>query len=370
VNILIYFPYNLRTVEQQSVMEMLIKQGHKVFFLSTCENGFLHGYLEKLGVKVFAATPSKEIGKFPFYLLNFRKLASVIKGNNIEVVIAHQQIPAIIAGLLKKIKKFKLIYVRHNSDEDYLLNATKAKWFNKIANWLTPIKVAPSSVVQNHWLKHENAKVPQVQRVNYGYNFDQYEDANPKEVERIKNEFPTSLRILSMARLVPVKRHALMFEIVNRLVKTGLNCKLLCLGSGQDEELLKNKIKELKLEQHVFLLGRKDNVFDYIEASDVFMHLSSTEASNSAVKEVGLMKKPVIVCKGVGDFEDYIVNGENGFLVDKENPGEATYSILTQLAMDENYRKKIGERLRQTVLQEFDIDNIVTSYDQLLHAAI
>jgi glycosyltransferase involved in cell wall biosynthesis len=369
MNILIFFPYNLRTVEQQSVMEMLIKEGHNVFLLTTCTRGYLHEYVENLGVKTHAAPQETSSGKLQFYRRNLKKLASVITENNIEVVIAHQQIPALLAGILKSVKRFKLIFVRHNSDEDYQLTPLKAKWLNKIANLLTPIKVAPSSIVEQFWMEREKVAKSQIYRINYGYNFNQYEKPDRSKAEKIMIEFPSALRVLSIARLAPTKRHVLMFEIISRLINEGIDCKLLCLGSGPDEKLLERKIIELNMQSHIFLAGRKENIFDYIEAADVFLHLSSSEASNSAVKEVGLLQKPVIVCKGVGDFEDYIVNGENGFLVNKQDPVNEAYTILRSIAENAIDKKKIGEQLRKTVLEKFHIDNIAKEYGRVLERA-
>jgi len=165
MNILIYFPYNLRTVEQQSVMEMLVKEGNKVVLLTTLEKGYLHDYVEKFGVISESVGTKKGEGKFKFFITNFSKLKSVIAKYNIDLVIAHQQIPALIAGLLAKIKNIKLIYIRHNSDEDYQNFPNKAKWLNKIVNKITPFKVAPSSVVKDFMINYEGVSRDQIIRV-------------------------------------------------------------------------------------------------------------------------------------------------------------------------------------------------------------
>jgi glycosyltransferase involved in cell wall biosynthesis len=368
MNILIYFPYNMRSVEQQSVMEMLAMQGHNVHLLTTCARGYLHKYVEQLGVTAHAAEGPEPPGKMQFYRSRMKQLRSVIEENKIELVIAHQQETALIAGLLRKVKKFGLVYVRHNSGEDYQINARKAGLMNRLVNWLTPVKVAPSEVVQRFWTGREKVPARQIVRINYGYNFDQYEKPAAEEVDKIKNKYPASFRMLSMARLVPAKRHKVLFSVVRELVDAGIDCRLLCLGSGPMENELRENIAQLKLNGHIFLLGRKENVFDYIEAADVFVHLSSTEASNSAVKEVGLCRKPVIVCKGVGDFEDYIHHAQNGFLVDHENPAPETLHILKQLASGQTDGARIGEELYRTVMNTFDIRKVAGGYTELLQA--
>jgi glycosyltransferase involved in cell wall biosynthesis len=369
-NILIYFPYNLRTVEQQSVMELLVKRGHTVVLLTTCQRGYLHQYVESIGVLTEWIDEKETKGKLSFFRSNLKKLKTVLDRYKIDVVIAHQQNTALIAGLLRQIKRFPLVYFRHNSDEDYRLNYAKAKWYNKLVNALTPVKVAPSSVVEAFWIQKEGVSPKQIKRINYGYNFSQYEQPVLSKAEEIRKEFSTSLLILSIARLVDCKRHALMFATLKRLVENGVDCKLVCLGSGPLQKELQEKIDLQGMAGKIFLLGRKENVFDYIEACDVFMHFSSTEASNSAVKEVGLRKKPVLVCKGVGDFGDYIVHNCNGFLLQKEQPEEEAFHILLSMVKQEINKAEIGEKLFETVTTSFDIDKVAVKYEKLLNQLV
>lgn len=366
MNVLIYFPYNLRTVEQQSVMELLVRQGHNVILLTTCERGLLHEMVNKLGV-IAESTPTGKFSKFLFYFKCLQKLFTTIKKYKIDVVIAHQQIPALLAGALAKISAFKLLYVRHNSDEDYLNFPIKARFLNKAVNYLTPIKIAPSNVVKDFWISKENVQAHQIQRLNYGYNFKMYEKPVLASVLNIREQYNAQLLLISIARLVPAKRHKEMFEVVDALRKMGIDCKMICLGAGPMEQELKDCLKHMSLEEAVFLVGRKINIFDYISASDVFIHLSLTEASNSAVKEVGLCKKPVIACKNVGDFDEYIVNGENSFLVDKNYPVEQATAILYAVAESKIDKDAIGNNFYQTIIDTFEINKVSSMYKALLN---
>lgn len=122
------------------------------------------------------------------------------------------------------------------------------------------------------------------------------------------------------------------------------------------------------MENHIFLLGNRSNVLDYLSAADLLLHLSETEASNSVVKEAGLAKKPVIVCERVGDFEDYIVHGQNGFLVNKEEPVSAATAIVTNYCALPAELKEIGLNLQHTVLKQFDIANVSDNYDKIINS--
>ncbi len=367
MNILIYFPYNQRTVEQQSVMEALVKRGYQVVLLTSCRRGLLHDEVEKFGVVALDTDIDDSARKFSFIKKNFVRLNTVVKQYGIETVIVHQQMPALVAGLLRKLRRFTLLYVRHNSDVDYLINYKKAKRFNRIVNLLTPIKIAPSEAVKKTWLSIEKVSVNEVHRINYGYNFNQYEKPDLQKVEEIKKQYPAKLRVLTMARLVKGKRHEEMFRVIAKLVNDGVDCNFICLGEGELRISFEEEIQRLSLSERVFLPGNKKNIFDYIEACDIFLLLSESEASNSAVKEAALRKKPAIVCKDVGDFNDYIRNGENSFLVDKKEPVEEAYRVLAAIARNEIDSRKIGERFLKAVTETFDIDRVIDKYMQLVN---
>ena len=45
------------------------------------------------------------------------------------------------------------------------------------------------------------------------------------------------------------------------------------IGDGLEKEKLENTIKEQKIEDTFFMLGRKDNPFPYVKKADLFIHL-------------------------------------------------------------------------------------------------
>lgn len=368
MNILIYYPYNSRSVALQSEIEMFINSGHRVFLLTTCARGELHTYVEGLRGTV-GSYNGRSYGKIGDYVAQFLWLWGARMRYKADIVIAHQQAPALIAGALRMFAPCTLIYVRHNTDEDYPTHPLKAWSLNRLVNILTPIKIAPSSIVLDFWVRTEKVKPEGIHRINYGYNFSQYEKSNQVEVRRIRGEYPARTLVLSIARLVPAKRHLEMLKVIRRLVDEGEDVKMICLGTGHLATELTEFIRHQGLCNAVFLVGRKANVFDYIEASDVFMHLSSSEASNSAVKEVALLSKPVIVCRGVGDFEDYIVHEVNGFLLPHKSPSEEAYKVLHTIIKCPQLGIKMGAALRNTVLNTFGIERIADQYNSLLQAA-
>ncbi len=364
-NILIYFPYNSRTVEQQSVMEMLVKKGYQVFLLTLTNEGELHSIVRKFGVQAFAS--GHEASLRPGSILaNARVLIKFCRQYRIDLIFVHQQAAVIPLIFSKLFIKTPFFYVRHNSDEDYITNPFKAALLNKFINRFVQNIIAPSDIVYRYMVDKEKVPAARIQRINYGYNFDQYEKANPQNVKKIREEHACSFLILSIARLVHVKRHKIMFATVKGLLEKGLDVKMICLGTGKDEAELQQWVKENGLEADIIFKGRRQEIFDYLVASDVLFHLSETEASNSVVKETGWAERTAVVCENVGDFSNYITHKENGFLVSKANPLPGSLEVLNLLYHDRALLKSAGEKLHDRVVREFDIKNLSAKYDALL----
>lgn len=364
--ILIYYPSNSRAVDLQSSMELFRKMYHEVYLLTFLPIGDLHKNVEPFGVKTFTCGFKKNNGILA-YLKHIVFLFLFIRRHKITDVFAHLQPAGLVAGVVNKLTSFNLFYVRHNTDEHILSKNSNAISVNYLVNKLVPTIIAPSNQVFNYLTKFEKITSNKIFRINYGYNFNQYflTDKNGESSE-IRRLFNCELLVISVCRLVAVKRHLLMFDIIEYLHKNNLNVKLICLGEGDLKDQLISNIKNRNLETIIYILGNKNNVFDYLEASDIFLHLSETEASNSAVKEAAICNVPAIVCKNVGDFEDYIVNDQNGYLVDKNTPFNDVVKIIEHLYFLPNKINEIGQNAHQSVRNLFDINNTQHQYENIL----
>jgi glycosyltransferase involved in cell wall biosynthesis len=369
MKILIYAPSNARAVDLQSVMELFVKMGHAVYLLTHLPEGDLHRNVQRFGVATFSCNmPSTGIRA---YYKHVRFLSNFVRSHKIEVVFAHLQTAGLVASLSRLVTKFKLFYVRHNTDEHKLQKNRNATIVNWLSVRLAPKVIVPSKKVYQYITGIEKVEPKRVIRINYGYNFSQYfQTDRTGNKEAIKLRYPCRLLVVSVARLIPVKRHLLMFETIRRMLQNGMDVKLICLSDGPYRAALEQYIEKNELGRHVFLLGNQKNVLDYLEASDIFLHLSESEASNSALKEAGLCKKTVVACRDVGDFEDYIVSGVNGFIVDKSDPVESSVKILTDCYNNPVCLKKLGESLYNTITREFSIDNVLPVYDKLLNSGV
>ena len=78
------------------------------------------------------------------------------------------------------------------------------------------------------------------------------------------------------------------------------------------------------------------------------------------------MSKACLVCRGVGDFDEYMVHNKNGFLVNRDNFVNEAFQIIKSTYQQENFLKEIGKSLHEDILRLFDVNNVINEYDILL----
>ena len=129
-----------------------------------------------------------------------------------------------------------------------------------------------------------------------------------------EKEFTT---LLSIGRFGYAKNFDNIPEDVGGLLK-GIKVKWYLIGYGNDEELIRQKIKENNVENNVVILGKKGNPYPYIKACDIYIQPSRYEGKAVAVREAQMLGKPVIIT----DYETargQINDGIDGIIVPMAN---------------------------------------------------
>jgi len=362
--ILFYYPSNKRSIQIETELAELINRNVKFTFLSTCETGELHIKLNELGIETYTNNIKKK-NSFVYYLKQIFFLIRFCNHHKIDIVWSNLQHANFIAVFAQYFIKSKVICFRHHfkfikgfSKQTIQINKTE-KLFDRAINSLAKKIIVPSAGVYNGMKDTENINIKKVQVLPYIYDFNRYIKPPILEINEIKLKHPAHLNLLMCARLIPFKRHNIVFPIIKKLVNEGLDIKMFVLDTGPELENLTNYINENNLKENIVMLGFRTNFMAYMAASDILVHPSLTEASNNVVKELGLMQKTVIVCSGVGDFDDYIIHGDNGFLVSSEAPEIEIERIIRKLYQDKSILESLGENLNNIILEKYNLSKAV-----------
>lgn len=128
-----------------------------------------------------------------------------------------------------------------------------------------------------------------------------------------------AITLLSVGRFSDAKNYDNVPDICKRLInETKLNIKWYIIGYGGDETLIRQKIKEAGMEEHVILLGKRSNPYPYIKACDIYVQPSRYEGKSVTVREAQMLCKPVVVTN-YPTAPSQIRSGIDGVIVPMDN---------------------------------------------------
>ena len=165
--------------------------------------------------------------------------------------------------------------------------------------------------------------------------------------------------ILCVGRLTFQKGFDLIIKIIPLL--NDKNIKLYILGDGEDREKLRKLIKNLNLEEQIFLLGRKHNPYIYMKSADLFILSSRYEGFPNVLIEAGACGLYSVCNNCLGGINEIINENINGNIVDFANEKLAAQRIKTALL-----KKKAKEEIKKTIEERYSLEKIMIKYEELL----
>lgn len=153
-----------------------------------------------------------------------------------------------------------------------------------------------------------------------------------------------AITLLSVGRFSDAKNYDNVPDICKHLInETKLNIKWYIIGYGGDEALIRQKIKEAGLEEHVILLGKRSNPYPYIKACDIYVQPSRYEGKSVTVREAQMLCKPVVVTN-YPTAPSQIRSGIDGVIVPMDNEGCA--HGLAEVICDKPLQERIIAHLK------------------------
>lgn len=105
----------------------------------------------------------------------------------------------------------------------------------------------------------------------------------------------SDLKILSIGRFSYQKNFEAIPKITKEILKKGVSINWYLIGFGAHEQMIVESINENGMQDHVFILGKKENPYPYIMACDVYIQPSRYEGKSVTVREAQMLGKPVII---------------------------------------------------------------------------
>lgn len=224
--------------------------------------------IEQLGGRVILIPPYQKVFKYQ------KELIRIFKENNYKIV--HSHINTLSVFPLRAAKKAGVkVRIAHSHS-----TTNKKEWKkNLLKQILRPFsKVYATdymccSELAGRWLFGDKAyDSGKVYLLNNAIDLDKfkYNESLRKEKRKELGISDDTLVIGHIGRFVAQKNHDYLIDIFNEVLKKNNNSILLLVGQGPLMEEIKNKVKELKLNDSVRFLGQRNDVNELYQAFDVF----------------------------------------------------------------------------------------------------
>ena len=162
-------------------------------------------------------------------------------------------------------------------------------------------------------------------------------------------DFPrdSAIRLLSIGRYCVAKNFDNVPDICRRIREMGLNVKWYLIGFGGDEDLIRSKIAEAGMEEHVIMLGKREDPYPYIAHCDLYCQPSRYEGNSVTVREAQVLAKPVVITR-YPTSASQLEEGVDGIIVPMDNAGCA--AGIAALLRDPQKMKAISEACRRGII--------------------
>lgn len=170
--------------------------------------------------------------------------------------------------------------------------------------------------------------------------------------------------MVAVSRLNGGKARHELIEIYPSLKARGIKEKLYIIGEGQERKNLEKMVKDLGLENDVFILGQKSNPYIWMKNSKLFLHPSYGEGLPTVLVEAMICESVVIAYDCPTGPKEILGNGKYGVLIDmgdKKAMEDAIYNCLT----NESVRNKYLENSKEKI-NEFSLESIKKQLDEIL----
>jgi glycosyltransferase involved in cell wall biosynthesis len=167
----------------------------------------------------------------------------------------------------------------------------------------------------------------------------------------------------------PEKAYHVLLKAIEEIRPSIPNLRVLLIGKGPLEKSMRERCRQMGLDENVRFLGYVEDVERCLSLMDVFCLVpNSNEGFSNAIIEAMAAGRPVIATD-VGGNAEAVVHGETGLIIPPDDPG-ALADAIVRLYRDESARLSMGRKGRERAEKEFDVEKMIINlqeiYDRLM----
>tara|TARA_Y100001968_G_scaffold322709_1_gene359250 strand:+ start:1341 stop:2447 length:1107 start_codon:yes stop_codon:yes gene_type:complete len=313
---------------------------------------------EESKIKIFDRSSIKGIKSVFFHVLELKKICKKEEVHVIQTYFDKGIIIAAISVLFNRKIKLVVSFVGSSSGGNPLINL--------VLSFL--IRRANSFIYISEYVYREKLKkfsyLGKVSR-NIIFNGTEF----PARIRNYKESFKRNISLLTISGINEFKNLFLLIRVAEKIrQRKEINFIINIIGDGPLKKTLQEEINKLKLQDHIKILGYKENVMPFLDDSDIYLHPADKEGFGIAVVEA-MMRGVPVVCSNAGALPELIINNSTGLLAGSNNELEWADKIIG-LSKSEVLYNSLSLNGMEHAKIAFNIKQFALSHDNLYEGLI
>ncbi len=268
------------------LMKMYRAMDHSHHQMDFCVNSDENYYTEeirKLGGKIYKV-PVKSTDPIGW----FRATKKVVSENRYNQVIrvSEHSLAALDLWVAKKAGAKRLIMRSSNASSESRTSILLHTLFKPLAKKIPNVKIAPSVLAAEYTFGKGCVDRNEAHILKNGFAINDYSFSETQR-EKYRMEFGLNHNYVlgHIGRFSEQKNHSFLLDVFVGFLKNEPNARLLLVGGGQLEQMVKQKVEALNITDQVVFAGVRSDIPQLLNAFDVFVFPSKYEGMPNTVLE-------------------------------------------------------------------------------------
>jgi glycosyltransferase involved in cell wall biosynthesis len=231
------------------------------------------------------------------------------------------------------------------------------RFLSRFTNLFINVSQGEKEICLKHKIFKNSKSLVIYNAINHAVNID------PDKVQlRNKLNLPfKAFIIISVVRFNQQKNLKATLSIAEKLL-TNPDILFLIVGDGEEKEEIENIVSKKNL-TNILLLGFKNNIDEYLSASDLYLSTSLWEGLPYSLLEAAASSLPIVASDVTGNNE-VVTNGENGYLFQLNNLDDAGDKIL-RIKNSKSEQKLLKDNSLKIFKEKFQLDVMINKVKEI-----
>ena len=299
--------------------------------------------LEKMGIKHYMIPDIENKSLFAM-LQTAKQLREIVREENITIIHTHHRMAAFYVAALRVYKKCSFINTSHNTfyDKKYL-----TRFAYKHAGLVACGEMVKKNLVDFFGIPDE--KVTVIRNAIAPFDGQIVKD---ETIEKLRDE--GCFIVGNIGRLSEQKGMEYYIQALPEVLKKYPKTHFLIIGTGELESSLKERARQLKVEDNLHFLGYRSDVQNLISQLDLVVLSSLWEGLPLTPIEAFSVGKTVVATAVDGTVE-IVEDGKSGRLIEPKKPEQIAENVIWMIEHPDR-RRAMEENGYQTFLTELSYD--------------